>query len=264
MPDHRSRESTKLLALLEAGVADGFDSADSFDDVSPELRQTLDRYVMSLMSYGELSSEDTGVSDTGIDGGEDRLYQLLAEEPRGVYLLRSRLAAVERVELLGPVPESLIRSQLARIMGKDQLRPIDFTVEWRKGSLSYAGSRPARITKTFELARSAAESVTRLQHTQRLNHCEIIVTIETGSGESFSIALEFSFIDPQYSNQPLTLTLTSESGSIQVSKSVSGRPLRGEVIEFENMHADIYLLQIVAQSADIDQLRLELRLDPES
>lgn len=236
---------SKLLALLDAASSPETPTSDTFDDLSAELQTRLSQYVLSTLD------DSTPEADT-IEL-EEQLVQLISEEPRGLLMLRSLLSNVAAVEELGPVPDELIARQRNKLLG---VKPADFTVSLSKGRLRYSGSVPTRTTQSFELARDPNEGTTLLQHTQRLNHCEVKVTIETGTRQTFSIVLDFTFIDPQYAGQPLEVSVSDDAATVKQSQQVMNKS-----VEFEDLPGGSYTVQVTASKTVIDQFRAELRLD---
>lgn len=258
MSDKPGFETRRLLELMEAASTKA-DPTESLEDVSPELSMIIDQYVMSLI--GEFDSLPGESSPEEFD---KRFQQLLAAEPRGVFLLRARLAMAGRIAAQGPVSDDVIFEQMKRLKDRESRHKSDFAVLRRRGSLSYLGTAPARITQSFEMARSARENTTRLQHTQRLNHCEVMVTVETSSGNTFSMTLEFSYIDPQFQRSNLILHVAGESDSTALMKSLTESSGSVKIVEFEHLPADRYVIQILADTTLIDQFRAELKLEEQT
>ncbi len=239
---------SKLLALLDAASSPETPASDSFDDLSEELQTRLRQYA--LRTLDDATPEDETINL------EEQLVKLLAQEPRGLLMLRALLRDVAAVEELGPVPDELIERQRNRLLGNRPTKPADFTVSLSKGRLRYTGSLPTRIAQSFELARDPNEGTTLLQHTQRLNHCEVKVTIETGTRQTFSIVLDFTYIDSQYASQPLQVSMLNDAATVQQTQTVSNKS-----VEFENLPGGSYTVDIIAAQTSIDQFRAELRLD---
>ena len=240
--------SSQLLALLDAASTPETPASDEFDDLSEELQTPLRQYALSTL--------DDATPETETIELEKQLVQLISQEPRGLLMLRALLRDVAAVEELGPVPDELIERQRNRLLRSIPPKPADFTVSLSKGRLRYTGTLPTRITQSYELARDPNEGSTRLQHTQRLNHCEVKVTVETGSRQTFSIVLEFTYIDPQFGNEPLEVSVSDDAASVQQIQ-----PVTHKSVEFENLPGGSYTVKIAAANHCIDQFRAELRLD---
>lgn len=239
---------SKLLALLDAASSPETPASETFDDLSAELQTRLRQYALSTL-------DDSAPEDDTAEM-EEQLVQLISQEPRGLLMLRSLLKDVAAVEELGPVPDELIERQKNRQLKFTPPKPTDFTVSLSKGRLRYTGSVPTRMTQSLELARDPNEGTTLLQHTQRLNHCEIKVAIETGTRQTFSIVLDFTYIDPQFANQPLDVSVADDGAMVQQSQ-----PVTNKSVEFENLPGGSYMVQITAAKIVIDEFRAELRLD---
>ena len=239
---------SKLLALLDAASTPETPASDEFDDLSEDLQTRLRQYALSTLDDAMPEFETTDL--------EEELVQLISQQPRGLLMLRSLLKDVASVEELGPVPDELIERQRNRLLRFTPPKPADFTVSLSKGRLRYTGSVPTRMTQSFELARDPNEGTTLLQHTQRLNHCEVKVTIETGTRQTFSIVLDFTYIDPQYANQPLEVSVSDDAATAQHTQ-----PVTNKSAEFENLPGGSYTVQITAGKITIDEFRAELRLD---
>jgi len=237
---------SKLLALWEATSSPDTPPSDSFADISDELHTQLHQYALSTLdSNGQFTEDD-----------ENELVKGLTQEPRGILLLRALLRDAAAVEDLGPVPDSIINQQRNRLLGLPQQKATDFMVALSKSGLRYTGERPQRIATSFEMARDPNEPKTLLQHTQRLNHCEIKVSIETGSRQTFSIVLDFTYLDPQYVGQPLQVSMSDDGATVQQTQTVSTKS-----VEFGNLPGGSYTVDIIAAQTTIDQFRAELRLD---
>lgn len=239
--------SSKLLALMDAASTPEAPSPDEFDDLSEELQTRLRQYALSTL--------DDATPETETIELEEQLVKLISQEPRGLLMLRALLRDVAAVEELGPVPDELIARQRDKLLGA---KPADITVSLSRGRLRYTGNLPTRMIQSYELARdpNEGEATTLLQHTQRLNHCEVKVTVETGTRQTFSIVLDFTYIDPQYGNEPLEVSVSDDAASVQQIQ-----PVTHKSVEFENLPGGSYTVKIAAANHCIDQFRAELRLD---
>jgi hypothetical protein len=238
---------SRLLALLDAASSQENPASDSFNDLSEELQTRLRQYALSTL--------DDSAPEADTIELEEQLVPLISEAPRGLLMLRSLLNDVAAVEELGPVPDDLIARQRNRLLG---VKPAHFIVTLSKGRLRYTGSVPTRMTQSFELARDPNEGTTLLQHTQRLNHCEVKVTIETGTRPTFSIVLDFTFIDPQYASRPLEVSVSDDADTVKQTRQVMNKS-----VEFEDLPGGSYTVQVTADQTVIDQFRAELRVDEE-
>lgn len=106
------------------------------------------------------------------------------------------------------------------------------------------------------MAHDRGEGTMLLQHTQRVNHCEFKVNFETGTGQEFSIILQFTFIAPNYILRPLQVSGADETGAVQEAESVTNRSP-----EIEAFSARGYARWIMLSETRIDQFRAELRLE---
>ena len=237
-----------VAALLDVASSPETPASDAFDDVSDELQTRLRQYALSTLDDAAPENETINL--------EEQLVKLIAQEPRGLLMLRALLRDVVAVEELRPVPDELIERQRKPLQGNRAPKPADFTVSLSKGRLRYTGSLPTRVTQSYELARGPSEGTTLLQHTQRLNHCEIKVSIETGSRQTLSIVLDFTYIDPRYASQPLEVSMSDDAATVRRTQAVANKS-----VEFENLPGGSYTVDIITAQTAIDQFRAELRLD---
>lgn len=243
-----TRDTSRLLEMLDALSTPDADLPVDDLDLSQELELQIRQYALSTLNESDPSDEDAEL--------EEQLVKGLVQQPRGLLLLRSLLNNVLAVEQLGPVPEELIDKQLRKIRGSAPSKPADFTVRLSRSGLRYSGRHPQRITTSFDLARDPGEATTMLQHAQRLNHCEVKVTIEAGASQLFTISLDFTFIDPLYRSSPLAVTVANDATTVWQSQAVSD-----EAVEFEDLPLGDYTFDIQANETSIDQFRAELRRD---
>ena len=243
-----TRDSSRLLEMLDALSTPDAHLPVSYVPVSEELEPQIRRYALNTLNESDIADEDTEL--------EEQLVKGLAQQPRGLLLLRSLLNDVAAVEQLGPVPDELIDDQRRRILRTATVKPADFTVSLSKSGLRYSGKLPQRMATSYELARDPGEATTLLQHAQRLNHCEVKVTIEAGTAQSFTIVLEFTFVDPQYQNSPMEVTVADDAETVRQSQTVTDGS-----VEFENLPAGSFTIDIQANEINIDQFRAELRSD---
>ena len=82
------------------------------------------------------------------------------------------------------------------------------------------------------------------------------MTIEAGAAQSFTIVLEFTFVDPQYQNSPMEVTVADDAETVRQSQTVTDGS-----VEFENLPAGSFTIDIQANEINIDQFRAELRSD---
>ena len=243
-------DSSKLLEMLDALSTPDADLAVDDLDLSLELEQQIRRYALNTFHEADPSEEDAEL--------EEQLVKGLVQQPRGLLLLRSLLNNVFAVEQLGPVPDTLIQQQLSKIRGSASSKPADFSVRLSKSGLRYAGKPPQRTTSSFELARDRVrdpgEGTTLLQHEQRLNHCGIKVTIETGANQTFTLVLEFTFVEPRYKDSLMQVTIADDANTIRRTQAVIDRS-----VEYEDLPAGCFTLEIQAEGTVIDQFRAELQ-----
>jgi hypothetical protein len=239
-------DSSKLLEMLDALSTPDADLAVDDLDLSLELEQQIRRYALNTFHEADPSEEDADL--------EEQLVKGLVQQPRGLLLLRSLLNNVLAVEQLGPVPDTLIQQQLSKFRGAASSKPADFSVRLSKSGLRYAGKPPQRTTSSFELARDPGEGTTLLQHEQRLNHCGIKVTIETGANQTFTLVLEFTFVEPRYKDSLMQVTIADDANSIRRTQAVIDRS-----VEYEDLPAGCFTLEIQAGGFAIDQFRAELQ-----
>ena len=246
-------DSSKLLEMLDAFSTPDADLPVEDLDLSQELEQQIRQYALNTFNEADPSDEDTEL--------EDKLVKGLTQQPKGLLLLRSLMNNVVAVEQLGPVPDKLIEQQFRRILGSAPSKPADFTVRLSKSGLRYAGKPPQRTTPSVEMARERdkkpgdpGKAETLLQHVQRLNHCGIKVTIETGANQTFSIVLEFTFVEPQYKDSSMQVTIADDAKTVRQTQAVTDSS-----VEYENLPAGCFTLEIQADGIVIDQFRAELQ-----
>jgi hypothetical protein len=239
-------DSSKLLEMLDAFSTPDADLPVEDFDLSQELEQQIRQYALNTFNEADPSDEDTEL--------EDKLVKGLTQQPKGLLLLRSLMNNVVAVEQLGPVPDKLIEQQFRKILGSAPSKPADFTVRLSKSGLRYAGKPPQLATPTFEMARDPGEAKILLQHVQRLNHCGIKVTIETGANQTFSIVLEFTFVEPQYKDSSMQVTIEDDAKTVRQTQAVTDSS-----VEYENLPAGCFTLEIQADGIVIDQFRAELQ-----
>jgi hypothetical protein len=247
----KSQIPPTLLALLDASSTPEAPASDTFADLSETLQTLLWQYTLNTLDEATPEADTLAL--------EEQLVPLIAQEPRGLLMLRALLRDVAAVEELGPVPAELMERQTRQLSRFSLPKPADFTVSLSKGQLRYTGRIPTRTTQSFQLARDANEGTTVLQHTQRLNHCEVEVTIEAAAHQTFSMVIHVTFIDPQFARQPLEVRLSDSTASV-----LHSQPVRNKSVEFENLPAGSYTLQILAAGNVMDQFEAELNLDDPS
>ena len=240
------QDSSKLLELLDALSTPDTDLPVDDLDLSQELEQQIRRYALNTLNESDPSEEDAEL--------EEQLVTGLVQQPRGLLLLRSLLDSVLAVEQLGPVPDTLIEQQLRKIRGAAPPKPANFAVRLSKSGLRYAGKPPQRTTSSFELARDPGEGTTLLQHEQRLNHCGIKVTIETGAHQTFTLVLEFTFVEPEYKDSLLQVAIADDANTIRRTQAVIDRS-----VEYEDLPAGCFTIEIQAKGIVVDQFRAELQ-----
>ncbi|GEM_PF-1846077 len=238
--------NSKLLTLLDASIVTKEPPAESFGDISDKLFTLAQQYALSTLADNETWSE----------AEEEQLAEAIAAEPRGLLLLKSLLKQVVTVDAMGVVPDSIIEKYRSEVLKSQAKQTVDFAVLLSKSSLRYAGKLPTRITTSFELARAPNEPTSLLQHTQRLNHCEVRVSIETGQQQSFTIVLEFSFLDLQFKDQALSVAVTNDATSTLLTQ-----PLIDQTAEFGNLPAGKYTIQLMTNQTAIDEFRADLKSD---
>lgn len=243
-----TRDSSRLLRMLDAFSTPDADLSIDDLDLSQELELQIRQYALNTFNESDPLDEDAEL--------EEQLVKGLVQQPQGMLLLRSLLNSFLGVEQLGPVPDTLIEQQLRKLRGSAPSKPAGFTVRLSKSGLRYSGRQPQRITNSFDLARDHGEATTLLQHAQRLNHCEVKVTIETATSQLFTVSLEFTFLDPLYRNSSLAVTVMDDPTTVRQSQAVDDG-----AVEFEDLPPGAYTFDIQANETTIDQFRAELRRD---
>ena len=213
--------------------------------ISPtEFPQELRDLMRKFVSVGIAESE------------ESRLNTLAAQYPESVKLLHAILHETELIENLGPIPETILQEQLDKVLGKQKASSTAFSVRLRNGFISYGIKPTRRIMKSFDMARDAGDQCRILQHTQKLDHFEILVTVEAEANESLALQLEFTFITPSMRTNPIKVLLTNRSTGTIVSET-----LQQKVVRFEKLKPGNYVIDFVADEKVVDLFYMELQSD---
>lgn len=245
-------EYSRLLTLLDASTdPDPHASAariDAADQVSATLQQQIRQYALAMLQ--------DDFPDDERHRAEDQLVQGLAREPQGLWLLRTALNRAAEVDALGPVPAALIERQKRRLLGWASPTPANFTVVLSRSGLRYAGPRQWQIQTSVEMARDSMEKPRLVKLRQRLNRCELMLQIEPGVRRTFLLVVSLTYVDPVCRNQQLSALVSEESQSLQRTETFSS-----DGLEFENLPAGHYSLQILADGQVIDELVIELQVE---
>ena len=245
MPESSSNQPM-LLNLLEGIAQTSQKPLIILKEIPQELEDLMRKFVSAGISESEELSSDE----------ESQLNTLAAQNPESVKLLHALLHEVESIESLGTIPETILQAQLDKVLGKQKASSTAFSVRLKNGFISYGIKPTRRIMKSFDMARDAGDQCSILQHTQKLDHFEILVTVEAEANKSLALQLEFTFIAPSMRANPIEVVLTNRSTGNIVSEILQQKEIR-----FEKLEPGNYAIDFVTDEKVVDLFYMELKSD---